>query len=164
MEHIRVNNDLRLEKVKLSMASVIFETLNRDRNYFKNWLPFLYYTNQVSDTEKFLQSIVNEEESRKNEIFSIWYNEEFTGLIGFNDIDWLNKKAEIGYWISEKMQGKGIVTNSTKKLIQYGFQKLKLNRIQIKVAVGNTKSSAIPKRLGFIFEGIERSGELHRNK
>ena len=41
---------------------------------------------------------------------------------------------------------------------------MKLNRIQIKVAVGNHKSAAIPNRLRFQLEGIERAGEFHDNK
>ena len=70
----------------------------------------------------------------------------------------------MGYWLSEKMQGKGIITKWVKKLIRYAFQKLRLNRIQIKIAVGNSKSAAIPKRLGFILEGVERAGEKHNQK
>lgn len=161
MKHIRINDNLRLEKVNLSMAPVIFATINRDREYLKTWLPFVELTRQVSDTEKFLQGILEEPTSLRSEVFSIWVKEEFAGLIGFNDIDWLNHKTEIGYWLAEKMQGKGIVSQCLEKLIRYAFLKLKLNRIQIKVAVGNQKSVAIPKRLGFVFEGIERNGELN---
>jgi ribosomal-protein-serine acetyltransferase len=164
MENIRVNEHIRLEKVKVFMAQVIFSTLDRDRDYLKTWLPFVELTHKVTDTERFLKQVVKDTEIRKNEVFSIWYDEEFAGLIGFNDIDWINRKTEIGYWLAEKMQGKGIITLCAEKLIQYGFQKLKLNRVQIKVAVGNTKSASIPKRLGFAFEGIERGGEFHHNK
>ncbi|MCF6333952.1 MAG: GNAT family N-acetyltransferase [Draconibacterium sp.] len=39
-----------------------------------------------------------------------------------------------------------------------------MNRVQIKVAVGNAKSAAIPKYFGFIFGDIERAGELHNQK
>jgi len=35
-----------------------------------------------------------------------------------------------------------------------------MNRIQIRCAVGNYPSNAIPQRLGFKFEGTERDGEL----
>jgi len=164
MEYITVNKNIRLETVKLSMAPVIFETINRDREYLGKWLPFVEFTRQVSDTENFLQSIVNQQEVKKDEVFSIWYNGDFAGLIGFKDTDWINHKTEIGYWIGEKMQGKGIVTACVQKLIRYAFHKLKMNRVQIKVAVGNQKSSAIPKRLGFQFEGTERAGELHLAK
>ena len=40
------------------------------------------------------------------------------------------------------------------------IDKINLNRLMIKVARGNTQSIAIPTRLGFTFEGIERNGEL----
>jgi ribosomal-protein-serine acetyltransferase len=74
----------------------------------------------------------------------------------------VNKKTELGYWLAENMQGKGIITGSITVLIRFAFKKLKLNRVQIKVAVGNFKSLAIPKKLGFSFEGIERAGEKHQ--
>jgi len=164
MEHIYVDENIRLETVKLSMAPVIFATIDRDRDYLKKWLPFVCFTHQVSDTEKFIQSINNQPPGKKDDLYSIWYKGEFAGLIGFKETDWINRKTELGYWISEKMQGKGLVTQCVQKLIGYSFQKLKLNRIQIKVAVGNSKSSAIPKRLGFQLEGIERAGELHTDK
>lgn len=46
------------------------------------------------------------------------------------------------------------------QLLQLAFEKLNINRVQIRCAVGNSASSNIPKCLGFIFEGIEREGEL----
>ncbi|MFA7401791.1 MAG: GNAT family protein, partial [Bacteroidales bacterium] len=71
-----------------------------------------------------------------------------------------NQKTEIGYWLSESFQKKGIMSLSVKALIDYAFQQLQLNRIQIKCAVGNNESKHIPQRLGFTFEGIEREGEF----
>lgn len=160
MEHIRVSPTIRLEKLKLSMARVIFDTIKRDHNYLKTWLPFVEFTQKVEDTQIFIQSVIDDDEFQQKAIYSIWVKEEFAGLIGFNDIDWTNKKTELGYWLAENMQGMGVITQCAQKLINYAFKKLKLNRIQIKVAVGNEKSMAIPKRLGFSFEGIERAGEL----
>ena len=163
MEHIRVNAAIRLEKIKLSMASVIFDTIVQNHEYLKTWLPFVEHTKKVEDTELFIQSVMADDMGFRKSIYSIWVYEEFAGLIGFNDIDWVNKKTELGYWLAEKMQGKGIITLCAQKLIRYAFQKLKLNRIQIKVAVGNEKSAAIPERFGFQFEGVERDGELIGN-
>ncbi len=160
MEHMRVSQTIRLEKLNLSMSQVIFDTIKRDHNYLKTWLPFVEFTQKVEDTQLFIQSVVDEDEFHRKAIYSIWVKEEFAGLIGFNEIDWTNKKTELGYWLAENMQGKGVITHCARKLIDYAFNKMKLNRIQIKVAVGNEKSAAIPKRLGFKFEGIERDGEM----
>lgn len=54
----------------------------------------------------------------------------------------------------------GVITKSVNKLCEFAFRELEINRIQIKCAVGNIPSKNIPKRLGFVFEGIEREGEL----
>jgi ribosomal-protein-serine acetyltransferase len=164
MENLIINKSIRIESVKVSMAPEIFSVIDRDREYLKKWLPFIEQTKEVTDTEKFLQSVVNQGQIKKDDVYSIWVNEEFAGLIGFKETDWINRKTELGYWLADKMQGKGIITQCVSKLVYFAFQKLKLNRVQIKVAVGNQKSAAIPKRLHFQFEGIERAGERHNNK
>lgn len=164
MEHITVTDNIRLEQIKLSMASEIFAAIDRDRLYLKQWLPFVDMTQDISDTEKFVKNVSSDKKYKRDDIYSIWYRETFAGLIGFKDTDWNNRKTELGYWLIEKLQGKGIITACVKKLISYAFIKMKLNRVQIKVAIGNNKSAAIPKRLGFQLEGIERAGEFHDDK
>ncbi|HKI89089.1 MAG TPA: GNAT family protein [Draconibacterium sp.] len=164
MEHISVNDKIRLERIKLSMAPEIFAAIDHDRIYLKQWLPFVEMTLNVQDTERFINSVTSDKKYKRDEIFSIRYHESFAGLIGFKDTDWNNRKTELGYWLAEELQGKGIITTCVKKLISFAFVKMKLNRVQIKVAVGNHKSEAIPNRLGFQLEGIERAGEFHENK
>ena len=164
MEHIRVNSKIELETLKLSMTDVIYETINRDREYLSQWLPFVYYTQSASDTESFVKSVVHQQGQKRDEVYSIWYRREFAGLIGFKETDWINRKTELGYWLAQNMQGKGIITLCMEKLIRFAFQKLNMNRIQVKVALGNSKSAAIPQKLGFQYEGVEREGERHQNK
>lgn len=164
MEHIQINSKLRLEAIQLNMAEVVFEAIDQNREFLKKWLPFIEETQQVKQTEDFIRSIVSQQGKKRDEVFSIWYNQEFAGLIGFKDTDWINHKTELGYWLIPKMQGKGIITTCMQKLIKIGFYKWGMNRIQVKVACGNDKSEAIPKRLGFQLEGIERAGEFHQGK
>jgi len=164
MELIPVNSKLRLESVQLNMAEVIFEAVDQNREFLKTWLPFVEETQHVKHTEEFIKNIVSQRGKKKDEVFAIWYNLQFAGLIGFKDTDWINRKTELGYWLVPQMQGKGIMTTCVKKLIQIAFTKLGINRIQIKVARGNEKSMAIPRRLGFQFEGAERQGEFHHGR
>jgi ribosomal-protein-serine acetyltransferase len=93
-------------------------------------------------------------------VFVIRHGGNFAGLIGLKGSDIINRKTEIGYWLSRHYQGKGIMTASVRELCRYTFNELGFNRIQIKCAVGNLKSKKIPQRLGFQFEGIEREGEI----
>ncbi len=163
MEHHRISEHLRLERINISMAPVVFESIDRDRDYLRKWLPFVDYTLDVSDTEKFIKSI-SHESSNRDDIYCIWYKEEFAGLVGYKDIDRVNRKTEIGYWLVKGMQGKGIITACVETLVKFAFRKMKMNRVQIKVALGNSKSEAVPIRLGFTEEGVERAGEFHSGR
>lgn len=164
MEHIQVNAKLRMETLKLSMAPVIFETIDRNRHFLDQWLPFVRYTLNLSDTEMFIKNIQDQPGKKRDMVYSIWYREDFAGLIGFKDTDWINHKTELGYWLAPEMQGKGIITSCVQTLLKVAFYRLKMNRVQIKVARGNEKSAAIPQKLNFKYEGTERAGEWHNNQ
>lgn len=152
-----VDKNIKLKIVELSDAVDIYNTINNQRGYLSVWLPFVEYTKNIDYTKKYIQSILESPDDTK--IYVIQYNDSFGGLIGFNKINKLNKSAEIGYWLSEPLQKKGIVTKSVKVLIDFAFRKLDINRIQIKCNTENIRSKKIPQRLGFHFEGIERAGE-----
>ena len=158
-----VSTSITLKNLGIDDAPVIFNAINQNRHHLRKWLPFVDSTRALKDTLTFVKSIVDDVE-RRQEIFTIWFGEEFAGLIGLKDFDYLNRKVEIGYWLIEEMTGKGIITQAVDKLMEFIFDELELNRIQIKCGVGNHSSSAVPKRLGFKFEGIERQGERHFNK
>ncbi|HZH71187.1 MAG TPA: GNAT family protein [Mariniphaga sp.] len=160
MEYLQVSESIHLDQVNLSMAPAIFNVINRDREYLREWLPFVDVTHKVSDTELFIKSLNAGTGFKKDVVYAIWFKMEFAGLIGFKDTDWVNNKTELGYWLAQDMQGKGIITQCVYVLIRHAFGKLNMNRVQVKVAAGNSKSAAIPERLGFKFEGIERQGEL----
>ncbi len=157
---IKLDEETELRQLCLSDAGDIFEVIDKQRSYLGKWLPFVAFTKEISDTEKFVDSIVNASKDRFEYVFTIRRKDKFIGLIGFKDTDRLNKKTEIGYWLSEQQQGKGIITKSVAKLCDFAFSELSINRIQIKCAVENKASSNVPKRLGFRFEGTERQGEL----
>ncbi len=154
-----VNDDIMLKVIGDNEIEPIFSTIDNEREYLGEWLPFIKYTQQESDTEEFIHS--TESAELKDLTFAIYYHKNFVGIIGLKDPDYDNKKVEIGYWLSEKYQRKGIMTSSAKRLILYAMDELQMNRIQIKAATGNIRSQKIAERLGFTYEGTERDGELH---
>jgi ribosomal-protein-serine acetyltransferase len=53
------------------------------------------------------------------------------------------------------------MTEAVRALTTFAFENWHLNRIEIRVAVGNERSGAIPERLGFVKEGVLRQVERH---
>jgi ribosomal-protein-serine acetyltransferase len=164
MEKLTIDENLFLERLKLSHVEEIFNAIDQNRKFLRKWLPFVDFTIKMTDTEKFVRSILDKPFERRDEVYVIWYKHDFAGLIGFKDADRINDKIEIGYWLIEKVTGKGVATKATQKMVNLAFRNMDMNRVQIRCGVGNDKSSAIPRRLGFSFEGIERAGERHNHE
>ena len=157
---LKVDNKTELRTLEITDAIDIFTTIDSQREYLGEWLPFVASTTELSDTQEYVRSIINALNFPAERTFTIRVDGEFAGIIGFKDTDWPNKRTEIGYWMSEVFQRRGIMTRSVEKLCERAFVEMDLNRVQIKCAVGNARSKQIPIRLGFQLEGIERDGEL----
>jgi len=157
---LKVDEAIELKQLEQSDSADIFETIDSQRAYLGTWLPFVEWTKEIADTEQFVSSVVKAPEDSFEYVFAIKKQGIFVGLAGFKDTDRLNKKTEIGYWLSERYQKQGIATKSVDRLCRFAFNEQNMNRVQIKCALGNTPSINIPERLGFAFEGVERQGEL----
>lgn len=63
---------------------------------------------------------------------------------------------EIGYWIRSDRTGRGLGREAAAALTRVGFGVHAVTRMEIRVAVGNARSSAIPRRLGYRLDGVLR--------
>lgn len=77
----------------------------------------------------------------------------FIGTASLHRIDWSVSKCEIGYWVNTQFSGSGYITETVRALTNLGFQLFKFRRIEIRCEASNTKSRAIPEKLGFELEG-----------
>lgn len=81
---------------------------------------------------------------------------ECIGQIAFFLIDNKNHFGEIEYCIGKKFQRKGLATECTKTLINFGFEKIQLNKIQICHKSNNEPSKRVIEKCGFKYEGTLR--------
>jgi len=64
--------------------------------------------------------------------------------------------AEMGYWIGKPYWNRGYATEAAVRMIQYGFDELKLNRIDAHYFVRNGASGKVMKKAGMKYEGCLR--------
>lgn len=106
------------------------------------------------------------EETTRHERYwwMIEYNDELVGKIDIHNMHRPTRIGEIGYWLDDDFTGKGIVTESTRAVLNWAFNDLNFLRIEIICAINNTASSAIPERLGIRREAILRQANINRGE
>ncbi|MGD2251713.1 MAG: GNAT family N-acetyltransferase [Anaerolineales bacterium] len=69
--------------------------------------------------------------------------------------------AELGYWIGKPYWNQGFCTEAAREVLRYGFENLKLNRIQSRHMTKNPASGRVMEKIGMAQEGVLRQS-LHR--
>jgi ribosomal-protein-serine acetyltransferase len=143
---------------RLTMADLdqIWAVVDVERPRLEPWMPWIDGTRTIEDQGRWLESVVHDD--RTLDGCGIFVQGEYVGGIGLR-WDPFDVQGEIGYWIAASHEGRGLVTRAVRVLVEVGFRDLGLHRIQIRCGVGNTRSRAIPERLGFVREGVERGAE-----
>lgn len=86
------------------------------------------------------------------------------GTIGYHRWDPNNSIAEIGYDLSKEYWKQGLMNEAMELVLQFGFEKMGLNRIQAFVHIENIASYNILKKNSFCCEGIIRDMYFFRGK
>jgi ribosomal-protein-serine acetyltransferase len=142
-------------------AEELYRLVDANRAYLAEWMPWAgdsrfetigaflgRVREQAEDDNGFQAAIVDADGA-------------LCGSVGFHGVDWNNRSTSLGYWLAEAHQGRGTMTEAVRALTAYAFDTWGLNRVEIRVAVGNARSAAVPKRLGFREEGVLRQAERH---
>jgi RimJ/RimL family protein N-acetyltransferase len=91
--------------------------------------------------------------------------EKLIGNCGLHEIDWKNRVAEVGIMIGEKeLHGKGYGTEAMEIILEYGFETVNLNRIQLHVYDFNIRAIKSYNKIGFIEEGRMRQAQFKNGK
>ena len=86
--------------------------------------------------------------------------EDFVGTIGIH-IDPSHNSAYVGYWIGKPFWGRGLATAALRLIIQFGFGRLQLNRIEAGHFPDNPASGRVMQKANMRYEGVRRQSALH---
>jgi len=153
---LKIDDGLELRLLEERHAEAVFAVVDRNRAYLRQWLPWLDTVVSPDDIRSFIKKSLNEFASGEGLTAGVWDQGQVIGAISYNFIDRSNRIARIGYWLAAERQGKGVMTKACRAMVDHAFNELGLNRVEIRCAPGNMKSCAIPQRLGFRQEGVQR--------
>jgi len=139
---------------------MLFACVDREREYLRQWMRWVEGRSSEDDIRAFIRGALEQFAANLGFSAGVWVDGSIAGVATLHTIDWRDRKGEIGYWLAREFQGCGTMTEAVRAVTQHALVELDLNRVEILCATANTKSSAIPKRLGFTFEGVLREAQL----
>jgi ribosomal-protein-serine acetyltransferase len=143
-------------------AEELYALTDRNRAHLEPWLPWVPLTRSPSDTLEFIRATRRQQAADDGAQLGIVDRDgAIAGIAGFHRIDWANRATSIGYWLAADRQGRGLMTEAVRALVDDAFGSRGLHRIEIAAAVDNARSRAVPERLGFRAEGVRRGAERH---
>jgi ribosomal-protein-serine acetyltransferase len=162
MFYCTVNDQTELRLIEHQHAGQLLKLLDSNREHLRPWLPWVDLLRQQGDVAKAITVWLQQYANNRGFWAGIWFKGRFCGTINHVTVDWPNRSTILAYWLDAAHQGQGIMTACCRAMVLHGFNVWNLNRVGIECATENTRSRAIPERLGFKCEGILRKAEwLH---
>lgn len=84
-------------------------------------------------------------------------NGEHLGLALAPTIEQEAATAELGYLVAPTARGRGVATAALSLLTDWALTELRLERLELRIAVGNAASKRVAERCGYVREGVLRS-------
>jgi RimJ/RimL family protein N-acetyltransferase len=88
----------------------------------------------------------------------------FLGHVMLHSISWVHRRAEIGYWLVPAARGRGIGRAAVGLLVDWAFDRLPLDRLEVTTTPDNAPAIALARALGFTQEGVLRARNLERGR
>jgi ribosomal-protein-serine acetyltransferase len=156
---LEIADDCHLRLLDEADARELHALIETNRVYLSRWLPWAA-SQTFDDTLEFIRRIRSQLSNNDGFQAAVVLEESIVGVIGYHGVDWDNRSTRIGYWLDERHQGRGTMTAAVRLLVDHALRVWSLNRAEIRAAVENRRSRAVPERLGFRLEGTLHQAEL----
>lgn len=145
-----------LRRFELSDAENMFNNWANSEKVTKylTWQPY----ESVSDVCGYIEYIISEYNNINHYdwIIELKENHQTIGSIGVVNLRDDIEEIEIGYCLSDKYWHKGIMTEAFKRLIDFFFNEVEVNRIMARHDVKNHNSGGVMKKCGLKYEGTHK--------
>lgn len=147
-----------IRELKMSDLDILMKILN-NLTITRN-LAVVPYPITIEGEKKFLSNCIKESKNKDRKEYplaiTLKEKDEIIGIISLTNFRQETKSAEMGYWLGEEYWNKGIMSEATKVMLEFGFNQLNLNRIWAKIFIDNEASKRTAEKAGFKVEGIMR--------
>ena len=151
--------NLELKKTELRDANALTKIIN-EKEVWKQ-LEGYPYPCPTSRIKKEIRKGLNDWKKKKAYPFTIFIDTDIAGQVILENPDKHKTHYEIGYFVSKDYWNKGVSTSAVKRITEFGFKSLKLERVWGDNDSDNPASGKVMQKAGFKLEGRLRK---HRYK
>jgi ribosomal-protein-serine acetyltransferase len=148
-----------LRPYRASDIDALYDAVRESIPELSVWMPWCHPDYSIEETKTWIQSQPGKWKKGEEYNFAISYNTGrlYLGGCGLNVVDRDAGTANLGYWTRTSQANKGIATAATLLLARFAFKQLKLNRVELTIAVDNQASLRVADKAGATREGILRN-------
>jgi RimJ/RimL family protein N-acetyltransferase len=146
-----------LQPVEPRLADGIWEATRVSLDELRPWLSWAA-TASPEQTRTFAQEAARDWEAGTGYNFAVLVDGEVAGTIGLHTPMAGRQIGEIGYWLRADRTGRGYATEAGAAIVTFGFETVRLARLELRAGVENRPSQRVAERLGFQQEGRLRRG------
>lgn len=122
------------------------------------WLPWCHAGYALGEAQAWIRHCREAWSADEHFAFGIFEQASgaLLGSVGLNHRNPMHRSAALGYWVRQSRQGQGIARQAARRAARFGFEMLRLVRIEIVVQPDNHASRRTAEQAGARFEAIAR--------
>ncbi len=159
MFSLPIDSELKLALLGPEYAARLFELVLAQRDDLSQFLSWPGLVQQQEDSRQYLSQALSDYGKGHSLTCGLLLENELVGMIDLRGLD-ARRVGILGYWLARPYRGRGIVTRAARGLMAYGFNRLALEKVELRCAVQNARSCAVASRLGMVHEGTLRRSEV----
>src|SRR6187431_1479822 len=148
--------DWKIDRIEQVSPKEFYKLVDKNRNHIGKTFPVtLANSDSLSKTEDFLAVSLDKEKNKEGFYFYA-RDGKTNNLIGYlcvKTIDYRISKCELGYFVDEDFQGKGITSKMVTDALDFCFNELKMNKVFICTSEINFASQRVALKHNFKQEG-----------
>lgn len=161
LSHV-MDDDLELRLWEPRHTAEVYAAIEANREHIGRWMPWCTPAYAVSDAKRFIEQNLKSLADGRGVTFGIYERGKLVGGVGNNGANLADRSCDIGYWLIESAQGRVIMTRAARAMTDCALLEMKFNRCTIHAAAANTRSWAVPERLGYEHVAVFRKAvQLH---
>ncbi|ASW55980.1 GNAT family N-acetyltransferase [Plantactinospora sp. KBS50] len=161
MYAVQLTEDAQLRPLEPWQATEFLAHIERARPTVDPFIPWAGFSTDLDSARATLQRYADMQAADTGRIYGIWLADTLVGGLMFFRFDADGGGCELGCWLEESAQGRGLIGTAARRLLDWAFRERGMHRVEWHTSPQNVRSGNVARRLGMTLEGTLREAYPH---